>query len=97
MNKDCVGGAPPLRLSETKVFCNFTLRNAIIQTLTISGLQLADLLGGTVVLEAIFCLAGSRPSDMRGYRAALLPDDTIRRTNPLRLRSIGQSDSRPRQ
>ena len=58
MNKEYVYTALSLGLPERKVTFKFTLLNAIILTLTISGLQLADLLGGTVVLEAIFAWPG---------------------------------------
>ena len=58
MNMEYVYTALSLGLPERKVTFKYTLRNAIILTLTISGLQLADLLGGTVVLEAIFAWPG---------------------------------------
>jgi peptide/nickel transport system permease protein len=45
-------------LPEHKVIYKYTLRNAMIPTLTISGLQLAQLLGGTVVIETIFAWPG---------------------------------------
>tara|TARA_B100000676_G_C18091325_1_gene860102 strand:- start:100 stop:966 length:867 start_codon:yes stop_codon:yes gene_type:complete len=58
MNKEYVDTARSLGFRERKVVYKYTLRNAMIPTLTISGLQLADLLGGTVVLEAIFAWPG---------------------------------------
>ncbi len=58
MNKDYVNTARSLGFSERKVIYKYTLRNAMIPTVTISGLQLADLLGGTVVLETIFAWPG---------------------------------------
>lgn len=58
MNKEYVDTARSLGHSEGKVIYKYTLRNAMIPTLTISGLQMADLLGGTVVLEAIFAWPG---------------------------------------
>jgi len=54
MNKEYVDTARSLGFGKGKVIYKYTLRNAMIPTLTISGLQFADLLGGTVVLEAIF-------------------------------------------
>ena len=51
MNKEYVDTARSLGLK-------YTLRNAMIPTITISGLQLANLLGGTVVLETIFAWPG---------------------------------------
>ena len=58
LNQEYVATARSLGFSERKVIGKYTLRNAMIPTLTISGLQLADLLGGTVVLEAIFAWPG---------------------------------------
>jgi len=58
MNKEYVDTARSLGLSERKVIFKYTLRNAMIPTITISGLQLANLLGGTVVLESIFAWPG---------------------------------------
>lgn len=58
MNKEYVDTARSLGFSEKKVIYKYTLRNALIPTITISGLQLADLLGGTVVLETIFAWPG---------------------------------------
>ena len=58
MNKEYVDTARSLGLGEGKVIYKYTLRNAIIPTLTISGLQFTDLLGGTVVLESIFAWPG---------------------------------------
>jgi peptide/nickel transport system permease protein len=58
MNKEYVDTARSLGFTEKKVIYKYTLRNALIPTVTISGLQLADLLGGTVVLETIFAWPG---------------------------------------
>jgi len=58
MNKEYADTARSLGLSERKVIFKYTLRNAMIPTITISGLQLANLLGGTVVLESIFAWPG---------------------------------------
>ena len=58
MNKDYVITHRSLGLSERKVIFKYTLRNALIPTVTISGLQFANLLGGTVVLETIFAWPG---------------------------------------
>ncbi|MFV0295763.1 MAG: ABC transporter permease [Hyphomicrobiaceae bacterium] len=58
VSKDYVDTARSLGLPERKVIYKYTLRNALIPTVTISGLQLAALLGGTVVLEAIFAWPG---------------------------------------
>lgn len=58
VSKDYVDTARSLGLPESKVIYKYTLRNALIPTITISGLQLAALLGGTVVLESIFAWPG---------------------------------------
>ncbi len=58
MDKEYVDTARSLGFSETKVIFKYTLRNAMIPTLTISGLQLAELLGGTIVIEVIFSWPG---------------------------------------
>ena len=58
LSKEYVDTARSLGLSERKVVFKYTLRNAMIPTITISGLQLANLLGGTVVLESIFAWPG---------------------------------------
>jgi peptide/nickel transport system permease protein len=58
VQKEYVDTARSLGLPEWKVIYQYTLRNALIPTLTISGLQLAQLLGGTVVIETIFAWPG---------------------------------------
>ncbi|MGE0766047.1 MAG: ABC transporter permease [Hyphomicrobiaceae bacterium] len=58
IHKEYVDTPRSLGLSDRKVIYKYTLRNALIPTLTISGLQLAALLGGTVVLESIFAWPG---------------------------------------
>jgi peptide/nickel transport system permease protein len=58
VQKEYVDTARSLGLPEWKVIYQYTLRNAMIPTLTISGLQLAQLLGGTVVIETIFAWPG---------------------------------------
>jgi peptide/nickel transport system permease protein len=58
VKKEYVDTARSLGLPESKVIYKYTLRNAMIPTLTISGLQLAQLLGGTVVIETIFAWPG---------------------------------------
>jgi peptide/nickel transport system permease protein len=58
MSKEYVDTARSLGFSERKVIFKYTLRNAMIPTITISGIQFATLLGGTVVLETIFAWPG---------------------------------------
>jgi ABC-type dipeptide/oligopeptide/nickel transport system permease component len=58
IRRDYVDTARSLGLPEWKVIFKYTLRNALIPTVTIAGLQFAGLLGGTVVVEAIFAWPG---------------------------------------
>lgn len=58
VQKEYVDTARSVGLPERKVIYQYTLRNAMIPTLTISGLQLAQMLGGTVVIETIFAWPG---------------------------------------
>lgn len=58
LRKEYVDTARAMGLPERRVIFRYTLRNAMIPTITISGLQLANLLGGTVVLESIFAWPG---------------------------------------
>jgi len=58
ISKEYVDTHRSLGLPERKVIYKYTLRNALIPTITIAGLQLANLLGGTVVLETIFAWPG---------------------------------------
>lgn len=58
LSKEYVDTARAMGHSERRVIFRYTLRNAMIPTITISGLQLANLLGGTVVLESIFAWPG---------------------------------------
>jgi len=58
VRKEYVDTARSLGLSERKVIYKDTLRNAMIPTLTITGLQLAQLLGGTIIIEQIFAWPG---------------------------------------
>lgn len=58
VSREYVDTARSLGLPERKVIYKYTLRNALIPTLTISGIQLYQLLGGTVVIETIFAWPG---------------------------------------
>ena len=48
------------------------LRNALIPTVTVAGLLVARLLGGTVVVESIFPGQGSASSSMRRFWGATI-------------------------
>lgn len=54
LNKEYVYTARSLGLPEWKIIFKYTLKNALIPTITIVGLQLARLLGGTIIIETIF-------------------------------------------
>ena len=58
VTKDYVDTARSIGLPERKVVFKYTLRNALIPTITVAGLQFGNLLGGTVVIEAIFAWPG---------------------------------------
>ena len=58
IRKEYVDTARALGLPERRVIYKYTLRNALIPTVTIAGLQFARLLGGTVVVETIFSWPG---------------------------------------
>ena len=58
LNKEYVNTAQSLGFIEGKMVYKYTLRNDMIPAATVSGLQLANLLGGTVVLEEIFAWPG---------------------------------------
>lgn len=58
VHKEYVDTARSLGLPERRVIYKYTLRNALIPTVTVAGLQFARLLGGTVVIESIFSWPG---------------------------------------
>ncbi|HSF28898.1 MAG TPA: ABC transporter permease, partial [Candidatus Tectomicrobia bacterium] len=58
IRKDYVDTARSVGLSEWRVILKYTLRNALIPTITVAGLQFGGLLGGTVVIETIFAWPG---------------------------------------
>jgi ABC-type dipeptide/oligopeptide/nickel transport system permease component len=58
IRKEYVDTARAVGLPERRVIYKYTLRNALIPTVTVSGLQFARLLGGTVVIETIFSWPG---------------------------------------
>jgi peptide/nickel transport system permease protein len=58
MNEDYIRTARAKGLKRSSSLWRHGLRNAAIPVLTILGLQLAALLGGTVVIESVFVLPG---------------------------------------
>jgi peptide/nickel transport system permease protein len=58
MRQDYVRTARAKGLSERLVLSRHALKNAMLPVITLLGLQLGTLLGGTVVLESIYALPG---------------------------------------
>ena len=58
LHRDYVRVARSMGLRETFVFVHYVLRNALIPYVTVIGLQVRYLLGGTVVVERIFGVPG---------------------------------------
>jgi len=58
LRQDYIRTAWAKGLSERVVVIRHTLKNALIPVVTVIGLQVPVLLGGTVIIEKIFCLPG---------------------------------------
>jgi peptide/nickel transport system permease protein len=58
IRKEYVDTARSVGLPEWRVIFKYTLKNALIPTVTVAGLQFGNLLGGTVVIETIFAWPG---------------------------------------
>ncbi len=58
LNKDYVQTHRSLGLRETEIVGRFTLKNAMIPTLTVASMRFAALLGGTVIIEQVFSYPG---------------------------------------
>jgi len=58
LNKDYVQTHRSQGLPESQIITRYTLKNAMIPTLTIASIRLAALLGGTVVIESVFAWPG---------------------------------------
>jgi peptide/nickel transport system permease protein len=58
MREDYVRTAWAKGLSESRVIARHVLKNAMIPVVTVMGLQLSALLGGTVIMESIFVVPG---------------------------------------
>ena len=77
MYEDYILTARAKGLSQTRIVLRHALRNALVPTITILGLQLGGLLGGALFLESIFGLPGIG----RGLvRAALVRDYPVIQT-----------------
>lgn len=58
MNQDYVRTARAVGMTRTQALLQVGLRNAALPIVTILGLQVADLIGGTVIIETVFSLPG---------------------------------------
>ncbi len=58
LRQDYIKTAWAKGLTERTIILRHALKNALIPVITIVGIQIAILIGGTVVLEQIFCLPG---------------------------------------
>lgn len=58
MNQDYVRTARAMGMTRTQALLQVGLRNASLPIVTIIGLQIAELIGGTVIIEMVFSLPG---------------------------------------
>lgn len=58
MNQDYVRTARAVGMTRTQALLQVGLRNASLPIVTVVGLQIAELMGGTVVIETVFSLPG---------------------------------------
>jgi peptide/nickel transport system permease protein len=58
MNQDYVRTARAVGMTRTQALLQVGLRNAALPLITIVGLQVAELIGGTVIIETVFSLPG---------------------------------------
>ena len=58
LREDYVRTARAKGVSETRVLGKHTLRNALIPVVTVAGIQLGQLMAGSIVLESVFALPG---------------------------------------
>ncbi len=60
-------------LPERRVLVRHALRNAVISTVSVLGVNIGYLVGGTLVIEQVFALPGHRPADDQLDLPARLP------------------------
>lgn len=58
MNQDYVRTARATGMTQTQALLRVGLRNAAVPIVTVVGLQIAELVGGTVIIETVFSLPG---------------------------------------
>ena len=73
LRQDYIRTAWSKGLKERVIIIRHAIKNAFIPVLTLIGMQLPLLIGGSVILEEIFVLPGDRPSVSRGPRFQRLP------------------------
>ena len=72
LESDYVTTARAKGLPERRVLVRHALRNGIMPMITVLGINLAFLIGNTVVVEKVFALPGHRRDDLRRHHAARL-------------------------
>jgi ABC-type dipeptide/oligopeptide/nickel transport system permease component len=73
LRQDFIRTARAKGLSERMVLGHHALRNALISTVTVLGLQLGNLLGGSVVVESVFAWPGVGWLMLQGIQTRDLP------------------------
>lgn len=58
LGRDCMLSAEAKGLTRWRTVAVYAVRGALVAPLTVAGLQLAKLVGGTVVVESVFALSG---------------------------------------
>ena len=58
MNQDYVRTARAVGMTQTQALLQVGLRNAALPIVTVIGLQIAEMIGGTVIIETVFSLPG---------------------------------------
>jgi ABC-type dipeptide/oligopeptide/nickel transport system permease component len=79
LGQDYLRTARAKGVPERRVIVRHALRNALLPTVTVIGLQLGGLLGGAIVVEAVFSYPGLGPLALHGRLIARLPVDPGRR------------------
>ncbi len=78
LRTDYVEAARARGLSEARVMRRYVLRNSLTSTVTMIGLSVAGLIGGSIIVENVFALPGHRPAGGPIRR----PDVTSRCSRP---------------
>ena len=74
LESDYVTTARSKGISERRVLTRHALRNAVISTVAVLGVNIGFLIGGTVVIEKVFALPGIGQLMLTSILAARLPD-----------------------